>query len=105
MSPTVVLCVDDRPDWLKLRKSVLETLGYYVVTATDAPTAITILEALPVDVVLLEYKCEGFDAVAGTPVFCMSTTTAISSVVYRSTALRVPGAFSTCNAHNRAALQ
>jgi len=64
MFAPVVLCVDDRPDWLKLRKGALEPLGYSVITATDASMALTLLEALPVDVVLLEYKSEGMDAEA-----------------------------------------
>ena len=62
MFPAVVLCVDDRPDWLEARKGTLEPLGYSVITATDVAMAITLLEALPIDAVLLEYGSSGIDA-------------------------------------------
>lgn len=64
MTSPVVLCVDDSPQLLTLRKRALEPLGYSVVTATDACSAIAILEQLPVAAVLVEYKHEGLDAEA-----------------------------------------
>jgi CheY-like chemotaxis protein len=64
MTSPVVLCVDDSPQLLKLRKRALEPLGYSVVTATDVSSAIAILEQLPVAAVLVEYKHEGLDAEA-----------------------------------------
>lgn len=64
MTSPVVLCVDDSPQLLTLRKRALEPLGYSVVTATDASSAIAILEQLAVAAVLVEYKHEGLDAEA-----------------------------------------
>lgn len=64
MSSPVLLCIDDRPQMLQVRKASLEPLGYSVLTATNASTAITILEKLAVAAVLVEYKHEGIDAEA-----------------------------------------
>ncbi len=63
-SPKTLLCVDDRPQMLQVRKTNLEPLGYSVVTATNASTAIAILEQLAVAAVLLEYRHEGIDTEA-----------------------------------------
>jgi CheY-like chemotaxis protein len=60
----VLLCVDDRTPLLQLRKALLESVGYSVVTATSAPPAIAKLKNSAIDAVLLEYKSEGMDAEA-----------------------------------------
>jgi len=60
-SPTV-LCIDDRPQVLELRKATLESHGYSVQMASSSYTAIKILEQTSVAAVLLEYKLEGMDA-------------------------------------------
>ena len=62
-SPTV-LCIDDRPHVLELRKATLEFHDYCVKIASSGYTAIKILEETPVAAVLLEYKPEGVDAEA-----------------------------------------
>jgi CheY-like chemotaxis protein len=62
-SPTV-LCIDDLPQALELRKATLESHGYCVKTAASSHTALKILEKAPVAAVLLEYKEEGIDAEA-----------------------------------------
>jgi CheY-like chemotaxis protein len=64
MPQLVLLCVDDRPVLLELRKTVLEQHDYSVVTATDTSSAIAILENQAVAAVVLEYKSEGMDAEA-----------------------------------------
>ena len=64
MASPVLLCIDDRPQMLQVRKARLETLGYSAETATSAPTAIAMLERTAVDAVLVEYKSEGMDAEA-----------------------------------------
>ncbi len=64
MPPLVLLCVDDRPELLQLRKTTFERLGCSVLVATTAPAAIAALEHSPVAAVLLEYKCEGMDTEA-----------------------------------------
>lgn len=64
MPSPIMLCIDDRPQMLKLRKATLESLGYCVKTASSAGAAIKALEETPLAVVLLEYKLEGMDAEA-----------------------------------------
>jgi CheY-like chemotaxis protein len=59
-----VLCIDDRPHLLALRRTTLESVGYSVKTASGVITAIKVLEETPVAVVLLEYKLEGMDVEA-----------------------------------------
>jgi CheY-like chemotaxis protein len=60
----IVLCIDDQPELLELRKATLESNGFRVETATSGYAAIKILEAGPCDAVLLEYKQQGIDAEA-----------------------------------------
>ena len=62
-SPTV-LCIDDRPQVLELRKATLESHGYCVKIASNGYTAMKMLEESSVAAVLLEYKLEGMDAEA-----------------------------------------
>jgi CheY-like chemotaxis protein len=61
--PTV-LCIDDNPEALKLRKATLESHGYDVKIALSAYSAMKTLEKAPVTAVLLEHKHEGMDAEA-----------------------------------------
>jgi DNA-binding NtrC family response regulator len=62
-SPTV-LCINDRPGVLDLRKAILESHGYRVKIASSGYTAMKILEEISAVAVLLEYKQEGMDAEA-----------------------------------------
>jgi CheY-like chemotaxis protein len=62
-SPTV-LCIDDRPHVLELRKATLESHGYCVKIASSGYTAMKMLEETSVAAVLLEYKHEGMDVEA-----------------------------------------
>jgi len=62
-SPTV-LCIDDRPQVLDLRKATLESHGYRVKIASSGYTAMKILEERSAVAVLLEYKQEGVDGEA-----------------------------------------
>ena len=62
-SPTV-LCIDDRPQVLDLRKATLESHGYRVKIASSGYTAMKILEERSTVAVLLEYKQEGVDGEA-----------------------------------------
>jgi len=64
MASATVLCIDDLPQALELRKTTLESHGYRVKIASTSRTAIKILEEAPVAAVLLEYKEEGIDAEA-----------------------------------------
>ena len=62
-SPTV-LCIDDRPTVLELRKATLESHDYCVKVASSGYTAMKILEEMSVAAVLVEYKPESMDAEA-----------------------------------------
>ena len=62
-SPTV-LCIDDRPQMLDLRKATLESHGYRVEIASSGYAAMQILGERSAVAVLLEYKQEGMDAEA-----------------------------------------
>ncbi len=64
MDTPTVLCVDDLPQVLELRKATLESHGYCVKIASSGYAAMKILEETPVAAVLLEYKLEGMDAEA-----------------------------------------
>ena len=64
MDARTVLCIDDRPQVLELRKAVLESHGYCVKIASSDCNALKMLEETPVAAVLLEYKHEGIDAEA-----------------------------------------
>jgi len=64
MVPPTVLCIDDRPQCLQLRKAALEPHGYCVKLALSGYDAMKMLEGAPVAAVLLEYKLEGIDAEA-----------------------------------------
>ncbi len=64
MASLILLCIDDRLELLKLRKATLEPLGYSVATATDAASAIAMLENMAVAAVLMDYKSEGMDTEA-----------------------------------------
>ena len=64
MPPPVLLCIDDRPDLLQLRKTILMSLGYSVLTASTAPAAMALLESTAVAGVLMDYRSEGMDTEA-----------------------------------------
>ena len=64
MAPPHVLCIDDNPQLLELRKATLESYGYHVEIASTIGAAIKILEKTAADAVLLDYKVEGIDAEA-----------------------------------------
>jgi hypothetical protein len=55
--PTV-LCINDRPQALQLRKATLESHGYCANIASNGHTALKMLEETSVAAVLLEYKLE-----------------------------------------------
>jgi len=60
----LLLCIDDRPQVLEIRKPTLESHGYCVKIASADYTALKMLEEAPVAAVLVEYKHEGMDAEA-----------------------------------------
>jgi len=58
-SKPVILCVDDEPNSLVLRKLVLQKAGYDVVTANSATAALDILASSRVDLVLSDQLMPG----------------------------------------------
>jgi CheY-like chemotaxis protein len=65
MSPVaLVLAVDDDPMILELLTAVLTPRGYQVVTAQNGGEALMLLEASPVDVVLLDVAMPGVDGMS-----------------------------------------
>jgi len=53
--PKTVLCVDDEKIGLRVRKIMLESRGYQVLTATNGPDGLSMLDANQVDLVVLDY--------------------------------------------------
>jgi CheY-like chemotaxis protein len=64
MDSRVVLCIDDIPQALELRKATLESHGYCVKIAASSYSAMKTLEEASVAAVLMEYKQEGLDTEA-----------------------------------------
>jgi len=51
-----ILCVDDDPSILAIRRGLLENAGYLVLTAHDGPEGLEIYSTGIVDVVILDYE-------------------------------------------------
>ena len=64
MASAILLCIDDSPHALQLRKATLESCGYCVEVASNGDAALKVLSKSPVAAVLLEYKLEGMDTEA-----------------------------------------
>ena len=54
-----VLCVDNEPEALNLRKAMLEMHGYTVLTATNAKEALNAFDSEEIDVVLTDHLLKG----------------------------------------------
>ncbi len=61
MRPAKILVVDDEPHLLKLVRSNLEAAHYKVISATEGPTALAMLEKEGADLVLLDVMMPGMD--------------------------------------------
>jgi len=55
VDPKTVLCVDDEKIGLRVRKIMLESRGYRVLTATNGPEGLRAFEQNNVDLVVLDY--------------------------------------------------
>ena len=55
----VVLCIDDEAPALNLRKLVLESCGFTVLTALSGEEGLAILESRPVDAAVVDYSMPG----------------------------------------------
>ena len=58
-SKAVILCVDDEPNSLVLRKLVLQKAGYDVITANSAAQALEVLNSSQVNLVLSDQLMPG----------------------------------------------
>lgn len=56
-----ILCIDDEPLGLYMRKLMLEAQGYRVVTAESGLHGLAIFQKLVVDLVVLDYRMPGMD--------------------------------------------
>ena len=56
-----VLCIDDDPQSLKVRKILLETRGYLVSTVTSGPEGLRAVRSRSFDAVVLDYHMPGMD--------------------------------------------
>lgn len=57
----LILCVDDERSGLLMRRLLLESQGYRVLTAENGSDGLAILSAEDVDLVLLDYAMPGAD--------------------------------------------
>jgi CheY-like chemotaxis protein len=58
---SVVLCIDDSDSGLKIRKLLLESMGFRVLTAQDGPTGLEIVSRERVDLIILDYAMPAMD--------------------------------------------
>jgi CheY-like chemotaxis protein len=59
-----ILCIDDHLAGLEIRKRVLESRGFNILTASSGQAGLAMLDMSSVDAVLLDYKMEGMDGEA-----------------------------------------
>jgi CheY-like chemotaxis protein len=56
-----ILVVDDEPSILAVRRLVFESRGYLVLTAEGGKEALALMETMPVDAVILDYRMPEMD--------------------------------------------
>jgi CheY-like chemotaxis protein len=61
LDPKTVLCVDDEKIGLRVRKIMLESHGFRVLTASSGQQGLSIFEEQPVDLVVLDYYMPGLN--------------------------------------------
>jgi CheY-like chemotaxis protein len=57
----ILLCIDDEPIGLRVRKMLLEREGYQVLTALSGPEGLAIFAANPVEAVVVDYSMPGMN--------------------------------------------
>lgn len=63
MNLTTVLVVDDEPDIVELLKETLEDSGYHVLTATNGPEALSLIEKGPPGIILSDNRMPGMTGI------------------------------------------
>jgi CheY-like chemotaxis protein len=56
-----VLCIDDDPESTELRREMLESAGFRVLTANNGPDGLALVAGDRPDIVLLDYLMPGMD--------------------------------------------
>ena len=62
--PAIILCVDDEEPGLKVRRILLESAGYKVLTASSGREGIELFKTAIVDAAILDYWMSGLNGVA-----------------------------------------
>jgi len=62
--PPTILCVEDDATYLRLGKILLEKEGYLVFTASTGSRAVTLMQRLPVSLVLSDHMLRGTTGIA-----------------------------------------
>ena len=57
----MILCIDDEPTGLMVRKILLQRQGYEVLTALSGPEGLKLFKDNPVNAVVLDYAMPGMD--------------------------------------------
>jgi CheY-like chemotaxis protein len=56
-----ILCIDDEASGLKIRKMLLQTEGYEVLTALSGPEGLELFSANPISAVVVDYSMPGMN--------------------------------------------
>ncbi len=59
-----ILCIDDEEPGLQLRKLLLESAGYEVITARSGAEGIQLFRSQPFDAIILDYWMSGMNGVS-----------------------------------------
>jgi CheY-like chemotaxis protein len=57
----MILCIDDEPTGLKVRKMLLQTVGYEVLTASSGLEGLKLFAANPIRAVIVDYSMPGMN--------------------------------------------
>ena len=64
VNSAAILCIDDEPDAIKIRKLLLESEGYRVFDATTGEEGLRLFREQKVDVVIVDYWMSGMNGLA-----------------------------------------
>jgi CheY-like chemotaxis protein len=61
LGPNMILCIDDEATGLRIRKMLLQTQGYEVITALSGPEGLDLLDVHPFTAVIVDYSMPGMN--------------------------------------------
>jgi CheY-like chemotaxis protein len=64
VNSAAILCIDDEPDAIKIRKLLLESEGYQVFDATTGEEGLRLFRAHKIDAVIVDYWMSGMNGLA-----------------------------------------